>query len=211
MNTTIKILTISGMLATVAWFFWNPVGWAFQWEPIVVFLFALAGFLGTEAISAKHTTGPQKAEAYPNDIVLFREFTQLLPSHGPIEFLRRHDFLLEFDMKDVRAFLDFLRLWDNAEHEFQNPELEKLREEFLHATESLVESINKYTVPNRSGLQAVRVDELKHVEEHETRFREESAVINDAAEVVVRLHQDLIRAGRQVLNLAESQPDSTTG
>jgi len=45
------------MIATVAWFLWNPSGWKFEWEPIVVFL----GLLGTYVvIDVKHTDKDKK-------------------------------------------------------------------------------------------------------------------------------------------------------
>jgi hypothetical protein len=71
-----RLVTLSAMLATVAWFFWNPVGWTFDWEPVVVFLFALSGYLTTEY------AGFEKGEAkiHPSDEFLFRSFLEVLPS-----------------------------------------------------------------------------------------------------------------------------------
>ena len=54
MNIFAKIISLLVMLTTVAWFFYNPVGWVFQWEPIVVFFSSLAGFVATEISEEKN-------------------------------------------------------------------------------------------------------------------------------------------------------------
>jgi hypothetical protein len=203
MNIVAKILTLAGMLATVAWFFWNPSGWVFQWEPVVVFLFSLGGFVAAEWSGQYAGRKSQHDKLHPNDKQLFREFLGSLSSNGVIEFLRGHDFLMEFDIESVSPLRTFLREWDNANHEFQGKELEKLRKELYEAAADLSLKISKYTSPNQSRMQAVRSDKLKHIEEHEKRFENEAAILSEAADKVVRIHQDLVRKGRQLSNLAE--------
>lgn len=201
MNIFARILTLTGMLATVAWFFWNPVGWAFQWEPIVVFLLALAGFVAAEKTG--QSVQPEKLgeKAYPNDVQLFRKFLEVLPSKTFIEFLKQHDFLLDFELNRVEPLRMFINEWNNAEHEFQNHELETLRKSLMAAGEDLSHKISKYTSPNDSGFQAVRVDRLKHIEEHEERFRKEAGIIDSGSDEFVRIHQELVRKGRQICNI----------
>jgi len=198
MNVAVKILTITAMLATVAWFFWNPVGWVFQWEPIVVFLLALAGFIAAEKVPR---TDASEKNAHPNDIALFRTFLDTLPSESFIEFLKQHDFLLSFKLNKVDPLRQFLHEWDNAEHEFQDLELESLRKALMEAAEDFSSKISEYTSSNKSGFQAVRVDDLKHVEEHEERFRREARIIDAASDEFVRLHQELVRKGRKICHL----------
>jgi hypothetical protein len=203
MNTVAKILSLTGMLATVAWFFWNPVGWVFQWEPIVVFLFSLAGFVATEWTGLHRATVSQHDKLHPNDKQLFREFLDRFPTSGVIEFLKGHDFLMEFDLESVGPLRAFLREWDNANHEFQNEDLEMLKKELYEAATDLSQKISKYTSSNESRMQAVRFDKLKHIEEHEKRFEREASLLNEAADKVVSIHQNLVRKGRQLCNLSE--------
>jgi hypothetical protein len=197
MNLLAKILTLTGMLATVAWFFWNPVGWVFQWEPIVVFLLILAGFVAAEKTGTSAQQEKQEEKAHTNDVRLFGEFLEILPSQTFIEFLKRHDFLLDFKFESVDPLRKFISEWDNAEHEFLDSELEGLRKSLMAAGEELSHKISKYTSPNDSGWQAVRSDKLKHKEEHEERFRNEAKLINSASDEFVRIHQELVRKGRQ--------------
>jgi hypothetical protein len=196
MNVFAKILTLFGMLATVAWFFWNPVGWVFQWEPIVVFLLALAGFVAAEKTTPSALAEKQNLNAHPNDVRLFKEFLGIMPSKTFIEFLKQHDFLLEFELENLNPLRRFINEWDNAEHEFQDAELEDIRKSLMSAGEYFSRKVSKYTSPNDSGWQAVRSDRLKGIEEHEKRFRNEAAIIDAASDEFVRLHQELVRKGR---------------
>ena len=197
MNSLVKILTITGMLATVAWFFWNPVGWIFQWEPIVAFLLALAGLVAAENTGQSAQQVEQDKKAHPNDIYLFGKFLEVLPSKTSIEFLKQNDFLLDFKIETLDPLRKFINEWDNAEHEFEDSELEELRKSLMATGKDLSEKISKYTSPNYSGFQAVRVDKLKHIEKHEERFRKEAEIINSASNEFVRIHQELVRKGRQ--------------
>lgn len=131
MNSLVKILTITGMLATVAWFFWNPVGWIFQWEPIVAFLLALAGLVAAENTGLSARQVEQDKKAHPNDIHLFGKFLEVLPSKTSIEFLKQHDFLLDFKIETLDPLRKFINEWDNAEHEFEDSELEELRKSLI--------------------------------------------------------------------------------
>jgi len=73
-------LTLAAMLGTVAWFFWNPEGWTFEWEPIVVFLLALTGFITTDfknrnTVEDRDCAGTPERD--PADINLYLEFTSV--------------------------------------------------------------------------------------------------------------------------------------
>lgn len=196
-----KILTLGGMLATVAWFFWNPNGWIFQWEPIVVFLLSFSGY-----IAAEKSTHPTLSElrgnpTHQHDIFLYNEFLIVLPSRTIIDFLKRQDFLSDFKLKRISPLRDFISEWDNAEHEFQSLSLEELRKKLMEAGVDLSMKISKYSSPNRSGFQAVRADDLKHIKIHEDRFRQEANLINDAAELFIEIHQQLVREGQKICSV----------
>ncbi|WP_300671538.1 hypothetical protein [Desulfoluna sp.] len=191
-----KYLTISGMIATVAWFLWNPVGWVFEWEPIVAFIMSLAGFVTTEYQDYKSKKGDARNS---KDKELFERFCNLLPSNEVMEFIRYHDFLTEFKREKIQPLSDFSYEWDNAEHKFLNKKIEKCRENFLSAVHEFKEHIAEYTCPNNNGLQAVRVDSQKHDSVQEKRFRTEASIINKSANKLYDLHQQLISLGRSKL------------
>ncbi len=196
-----KVLTLGGMLATVAWFFWNPTGWVLQWEPIVVFLALLAGYIAVEKTSQSSKGETTKVSPHPNDVLLYNKFLETLPSNTFIEFLKQHDFLIDFNPESIAPLSDFIYEWNNAEHEFQDGSLEAHREKLMEAAVNLSNKISKYTVQNKSGLLAVRVQDQKHIEEHEQRFREEAKLINEAADQFIELHQNLVREGRTKCNV----------
>lgn len=194
-----KYLSLASIMATVAWFFWNPVGWSFGWEPVVVFLASLGAFIGFDW---KDHSGTHKAEreeiaAHPSDVFLFKRFIELLPSTGVIHFLKTHDFLGSFNRDGIRPIVQFLYDWGNAEHEFQDKEIEALKAELYGAARQFDTLIGKYTSPNKHGFQAVRPDHYEGGDHRELEFQREAEEIGDAADLVVAKHQEFVRAGRQ--------------
>lgn len=203
MRAILIIITVLAMNATVAWFLWNPNGWVLQWEPIVVFLTLAIGLLGLlykEDSGKSLPKNKNTKNAHPSDVKLFQEFIEILPSSGIIYFLKKHDFLTVFHTDDIQPLRKYLQTWDNAEHEFQDPILEKAHKELMKEAKILRDHISRYCFSDEHGRLATRVDRLKHIDEHEERFKREAAKINDAAETVVRLHQELIRHGRRRLS-----------
>ncbi|MFT4997241.1 MAG: hypothetical protein ACI8RO_000580 [Flavobacteriales bacterium] len=200
MNIIIKIITLLGMLSTVAWFFWNPEGWVFEWEPIVVFLFALAGYVGSEVGSNK-LDHQEKPAANPNDEKLFSKLLDALPSTEVMSFVDKHDFLGDFKNETLRPVYRFFSEWDNSEHEFIDETLESLRKDLLNKIKTFNLVIAKYTAPNNRGFQAVRVDTQKGDPEHEARFAEEATIINNSANELYASHQLLIREARLSLEI----------
>lgn len=43
-----KYAALIGLLATEAWFLWNPNGWIFEWEPIVCFVGLLGAYISLD-------------------------------------------------------------------------------------------------------------------------------------------------------------------
>lgn len=185
-------------MATVAWFFWNPQGWSFEWEPIVVFFASLAAFI-TFDIKEQSPLKSSDSQVHPADVTLFNEFLQLLPSAGVIEFLRTHDFLGSFRRNNIEPINTFVREWSNAEHEFQDKDIEKQKQELYEAAQSFVRLIGSYTSPNNKGFQSVIPDYYEDGEERERTFKKEAEEIGDAADLVVEKHQEIIKVARSKL------------
>lgn len=188
------------MLGCLAWFLWNPDGWKFEWEPLVVFITLFGSYM---ALDIKKSKEPQKDYGHVNDIALFKKLQKALPIDGPIAFIRDHDFGDSFNLNAVTPIKDFSYYWDNAEHEFIDTELEELRKKLLEKASEFSLAIGKNTSPNNNGLQSVYPDShLDPIEDFEKRIRREIQEIHDAADKLLNAHQTIIRVGRKKLNIS---------
>jgi hypothetical protein len=186
-----KYLTLIGMMFIVAWFFWNPEGWTFEWEPIVTFTLTLAGFI----VADRHINKTEETcSVSDHDINLYEKLVASLPVNGVMRVINEHDFLDSFERCDISDLRRFTCEWDNSEHEFVDSSLEALRTSFLKAAGAFNLAVAKYTSPNNLGFQSVRVDSQLHDPVHEARFHKEATIINNAASKAYDAHQSLIRA-----------------
>lgn len=143
----------------------------------------------------------EKEKQLKKDKELFNKFLEKLPSNGSIEFLKIHSFENGFYLEDLRQILNFQEEWDNAEYEFLNEKLEKLRIELLI-------NIKKFTNLNAMGSyslgggyftttpDAYRLDDWnipKHVID---KMKE----MNSLADKVCNSHQLLIRTAKKFLD-----------
>lgn len=196
-----KYLTIIGMLTTVAWFFWNPNGWEFDWEPLVVFIFAFAGFVAADSNSVTGKKPEKVKQSHPNDVLLAKQLLEALPTNGVMSFLKGHDFLGSFKSDSIEKMGLFAFEWSSPEHEFIDTELEALRKELLDGIVKFNHCVAIYTSPNSRGLQAVKYDKYSYDADQEQRFVEEAKKINQAADLVVELHAAFVRTAREKLDL----------
>jgi hypothetical protein len=201
----IKHLSLMVLLATVSWFFWNPVGWTFDWEPIVVFLGSLVLYIQQESQSSpKGEPAGEIVNAHPVDIKLFKKLQTLLPSEDVIRFLAGHDFFGSFHRQRIESLEEFRWSWNNAEHKFIDLELEKLREDLFLKTDQFYDAMAKYSSPNAAGLQAVKSDHPRITnnqdwEYWQDRYRTEGDTINEKADELVKAHQLLFEKAREKL------------
>lgn len=179
------------MLLNVAWFLWNPNGWTFEWEPVVVFTLTLAGFIGSDL----HLSKAKIRGLNAHDTHLFRLFKTELANHDTVDFLKHHDFLGAFRIEEIADLNKFMSTWDNASHEFVDESLEILRKNLYKSVSEFCIAIGRLTSPNDMGHRAVVVNELKHDEEHRLRFQNEAKKLNQLADSVVKNIQALLRAG----------------
>lgn len=189
------------MLSTVAWFFWNPEGWVLEWEPIVVFVLTFASFIAADTNDVSGNESSKIDQSHPNDILLAKQFLEILPANGIMRFLKEHDFLGAFKQDKIEAVNRFSYEWSSPEHEFNDAELESLRKTVLEATIEFNNCIAKYTSQNSRGLQAVKVDGHCYDRVQQQRFSEEATRINNAADLVVESHAFFVRAARAKLDL----------
>ncbi|WP_193210164.1 hypothetical protein [Aliarcobacter butzleri] len=135
------------------------------------------------------------------DKLLFEKFLEELPSNGSIEFLKIHSFQDGFYLEYLRQILNFEQNWNDAEHEFINEKLEKLRKELL-------ENIKKFVYVNANGSyslgdgyftttpDAYRLDDWNMPQHVIDKMKE----MDDLADKVVESHQTFIRVANKVLN-----------
>jgi hypothetical protein len=88
-----------------------------------------------------------------HDRQLFTLFLKDFPSQGRATiFLRDHDIGGRFRSSDLNEIYDFLHTWNNAEHEFNNPELEKKRQALWDALNMFSQELGQHTsMTHRDG------------------------------------------------------------
>lgn len=206
-DTIYKYSILVSMLGCLAWFLWNPDGWKFEWEPIVVFIGLFGSYI---AVDIKSHGSSQKDLGHVNDIALFKKLQKALPSNGSITFIRDHDFGGSFNLEIVIPIKEFSYYWDNAEHEFVDEELEVLKKDLIKKASEFSLAIGKNTSPNSKGFQSVYPDtHLDPPEEFEKRIRSEIKEIHDAADELIKSHQKIMRVGRKKLNISSQDIDIT--
>jgi hypothetical protein len=135
------------------------------------------------------------------DKTLFLKLLETLPSDGSIEFLRTHDHGGPFPKGHLSQLRTFYYEWRNPEHEFLNPELEN-KSKVLH------KCVNEYLTciglnafrlppPNADYLQVQPEWKLK---EDTNEFRELVNKLHTLADKVVKVHEDIVRSGKALLN-----------
>lgn len=138
-----------------------------------------------------------EGSVHPSDIFLLKRLVELLPSTGVIHFLKTHDFLGSFSRADIKPIENFLYEWGDAEHEFQDKEIDALKKGLYGEARNFNNLLGKYTSPNKYSYQAVRPDHYEGGDERELQFQREADEIGEAADSVVHKHQELIRKTRK--------------
>ena len=145
-----------------------------------------AAFLGSEFVNA--------------DRELLKKFMETLPStEGSIPFIKEHNMAgYSFEIARLEDLQKFVGEWDNAEHEFHDEELEKLRKKLLSLSRDYLDELSRNTWLTSPGFAAVPAEwEIEQPE----RFREVVSKLHQLAEDILNAHQSLIRLGRKKLGL----------
>lgn len=143
----------------------------------------------------------KKKSFIEKDNILFDKFLKELPSNGSIEFLRTHSFQNSFYLEDLRQLLNFQEEWDNAEHEFIDKELEKLKKELLSSIKEFTHSnaMGSYSLGNgyfTTTPDKYRLDDWNIPKQVIDKMQE----MDDLADKVCIIHQNLIRTAKSLLN-----------
>lgn len=135
------------------------------------------------------------------DKLLFEKFLEELPSNGSVEFLRTHSFQNGFYLEYLRQILNFEQNWNDAEHEFINEKLEKLRKELLENIKDFVYVNANGSYPLGDGYftttpNAYRLDDWNMPQHVIDKMKN----MDDLADKVVKTHQNFIRIANKILN-----------
>ena len=135
-----------------------------------------------------------------HDKNLFKEFLLILPSSGSIGFIKDHDFCNVFKLDNIDDLVEFLNIWDNAEYEFLDKDLEKIRLNlWTHINKFVYESGMK-TFPHRiQGLQTI-MPNLEYGEKIPPYINKNIELLNNICDDIFHAHQELVRLGKQTLN-----------
>lgn len=200
-NIISKYAVLLGILGTEAWFLWNPKDRKFEWEPIVCFISLLGTYIALDLKGREsnelHT---RSSKSHPNDVDLFIKLQKLLPSDGPIQFIKDHDFGGAFYREKIEPFGVFNYEWDNPEHEFIDEELEKQRKELLSNSTEFMAAIGKNTSATSKGYQSVVPDHVRNSPIPDW-VKRDIKEIHESADALVESHQKMVRMGRKKLIL----------
>jgi hypothetical protein len=119
-----------------------------------------------------------------------------LPSNGKsVHFLREHDVAVSFPSEWLDPLYHFIHQWNNAEHEFNNPELEKKRLEFWNILNDFLKKLGLYTFStDKEGWLST---ELKNWEDRREMI-ETHQRLNESRTLAYEAHQNLVREGRRL-------------
>jgi hypothetical protein len=184
-------------------------GWCVNetsWEAIIVFIGALVALVSTEIAflrsfpTSRENELPQPIKGQQNeDRALYDRLIKLLPSDGIIDFINKNNMAgFPFDIDRLGPLDEFINTWDNAVHEFLDPDLEHVKSELHSRCREYSQLIGKYTFPNNNGQQSVPPDwEIAEPKKFECAVRE----LHNKAQEVVESHARLVRMARRKLNL----------
>lgn len=199
-NVFIRYLSLLILLMTVGWFFWNPIGWTFDWEPLVAFVGALITFLGLD-LSQYVDSYKSSTQVHPADMELFEALSYLLPSTKVAKFLKEQNFSGSYRGSSIMPLHTFVDEWNNVEHEFIDVELEELRKSLHDATKDFVHTLNTYSRSLRGDFYSIKpVDYASNYHPSmDLKRKQEGDEINSKADVVVEIHQKLFKRAREKL------------
>jgi hypothetical protein len=158
--------------------------------------------LYTLVASGSHLT-PAAAQPFLQaeaDKKTLRDLLEIVPSNGPIRFLRSNNFGgFSFEWRRVDDIERFLYDRNGPDHEFLDSGIEAARKTFRKACRALLVALVTHTFPTHtSGYQAVP-DEWEL--DQPDRFREAVDEIHTAASAVCNTYDELVRLARRKLRV----------
>jgi len=135
------------------------------------------------------------------DKAMFQKFLETLPSSGSIAFINENNFAgFSFDWRRLDQLRKFDHEWNDAEHEFLNPEMEAKRKELITLVNGYLNFLatNTWLLKDQPGSNFASVPEEWEDEQPE-RFHRVVDSLHGQAGTIVAIHRELVRLGRQHL------------
>lgn len=150
------------------------------------------------AEAATQGVSATRAQISEHDRNLFSRFLQDFPSQGgSIRFLREHDIGARFEASVLNEIYEFLRQWNDAEHEFNNPEIEDKRRALWSVLNTFIRELGQYaSSTHHEGWLSIK-ETIGY--EDKTKFFKVQERLNELATNAFNAHQDLIREGNRRL------------
>lgn len=186
----LKVTNLLALLLSEAWFIKQP-----DWEPAILFI----GFLSSLIVQEIKSNNVKNNNM--QDKELFIKLRNELPSNdGSINFLREHDFHNSFKIEKLNQIRTFARSWDNAEYEFLNKKLEKLRDELLKLIYEFINISSHHTFPLENDFQTAIP---RYTDNHEIPDNVQKKIkqMNQLGDKIFIKHQELIKEAKKILNV----------
>lgn len=184
---------LAALVGTEAWFLKGYFANQPDFEPALAFLAALGVVLAKDPIRARLVV-PEKT-ASTHDKVLFKAFTDLLPSNPTTRFFKEHDFGGSFSKSDVASLYTFVETWDSVDKEFLDEELEKKRKALYSLASELANEISGRAVPlNGGNLISVFSDRQRATgQPRPASVIEDATVLNEKSSSFVQKYEEFFR------------------
>ncbi|MCS3902272.1 hypothetical protein J2T55_000268 [Methylohalomonas lacus] len=129
----IRVLTFVELIISTIWIARYP-----NYPSATAFLGFLIALIGQELNVNKKTDGLEK------DRELFNDFLDVFPSNGKSAFfLKEHDIGAPFPGDHTQELERFRYMWNNAEHEFLNNELEEAKKKLWEDLDDFLKELSK--------------------------------------------------------------------
>jgi hypothetical protein len=161
---------------------------------------AIGLVLNQHAAAEKAVPAQAAGRLGEGDRMLFQSFLDELPSSGSIRFIDEFNMAgFSFPSSALGQLELFYRQWSDAEHEFVDVELERLRSELLRLAGNYLGlvAVNVFPASSTGNLTVPPEWELNDSE----RFFSVVSALHEAAAEVVAVHQELVRVGRSRLDV----------
>lgn len=145
----------------------------------------------------------EKQELIEVDRRLFNEFVNLLPSDGlDVKLLEDHDFGNSHHGKSVKALEAFVYIWDNAQKQFLDTELESKRSNLIIKAKHFIYTLacRSYAIGNGEIFSCVP-DAYRGAWEWPAHVDEQIRELNELGTELFELHKDLVLTARRKLKL----------
>jgi hypothetical protein len=142
------------------------------------------------------TLSAPPAQPDEHDRDLFKRFLNRLPSNSKaVRFLHKHDSGVSFPSEWLDPLYHFTNHWSNAEHEFNNPDLEKKRLEFWNTLDEFLRDLGQYTSSiGREGWLSIGLKDW----EDRPEMLEAHRRLNDGGNLAYEAHQSLVREAKRL-------------